>query len=174
MDALGINIANLITQTLAFLLFIFLFWKFALGPITRLLDARQDRIRESIEAADRMQQQLRETQARNEEELLRARQEGQALIARAREVSDQTIARSKEEAQIQADDIIVKAREAIASESAQARQELRREVADLAILAASKIVRSNLDRESQTRLIEEALAEANARGSNGNSPLSGA
>lgn len=174
MSALGINVANLVVQIIAFLIFVALFWKFALGPITRMLDARQDRIRESIEAADRMQQQLRETQARNEEELLRARQEGQALIARAREVSDQTIARSKEEAQIQANDIIVKAREAIASESAQARQELRREVADLAILAASKIVRSNLDRESQTRLIEEALAEANTRGSNGNSPLSGA
>lgn len=173
MDALGINVANLITQTLAFLLFIFLFWKFALGPITALLDARQDRIRESIEAADRMQQQLRETQARNEEELMRARQEGQALIARAREVSDQTIARSKDEARIQADEMIAKAREAISSESAQARQELRREVADLAVLAASKIVRANLDRGSQTRLIEEALAEAGARGSNGNSPVTG-
>jgi F0F1-type ATP synthase membrane subunit b/b' len=56
--------------------------------------------------------------------------------------------------------MIAKAREAIAAESAQARTELRREVADLAVTAASKIVRANLDRQAQARLIEETLAEA--------------
>jgi F-type H+-transporting ATPase subunit b len=42
---------------------------------------------------------------------------------------------------------------------------LRREVADLAVNAASKIVRANLDRDAQSRLIEETLAEATNGGS---------
>ncbi len=171
MDALGINAANLIVQILAFLLFIWLFWKFALGPITRMLDTRQERIRESIEAAQRMEDELQKTRAQNEEIMAEARREAQTLIARAREVSDQNIARSKEQAQVQADEMIVKAREAIAAETAQARADLRREVGDLAVLAASKIVRANLDRDAQSRLIEEALAEAGATGSNGSSPV---
>lgn len=171
MDALGINAANLIVQILAFLLFIWLFWKFALGPITGMLDTRQERIRESIEAAQRMEDELQKTRAQNEEIMAEARREAQGLIARAREVSDQNIARSKEQAQVQADEMIDKARDAIAAETAQARAELRREVGDLAVLAASKIVRANLDRDAQTRLIEEALAEAGATGSNGSSPV---
>lgn len=171
MDALGINAANLIVQILAFVLFIWLFWKFALGPITRMLDTRQERIRESIEAAQRMEDELQKTRAQNEEIMAEARREAQALIARAREVSDQNIARSKEQAQVQADEMIVKAREAIVAETAQARADLRREVGDLAVLAASKIVRANLDRDAQSRLIEEALAEAGATGSNGSSPV---
>lgn len=174
MDALGINAANLIVQLVAFVLFIVLFWKFALGPITRMLDTRQDRIRESIEAAQRVERELAETQARNEEVLLEARREAQTLIARAREVSDQNIARSREQAQIQADEMIVKARDAIAAETLQARNELRQEIADLAISAATKIVRANIDRETQSRLIEEALAEAVTRGRNGSSPVRGA
>lgn len=171
MDALGINAANLIVQILAFLLFIWLFWKFALGPITGMLDTRQERIRESIEAAQRMEDELQKTRAQNEEIMAEARREAQGLIARAREVSDQNIARSKEQAQVQADEMIDKARDAIAAETAQARADLRREVGDLAVMAASKIVRANLDRDAQTRLIEEALAEAGATGSNGSSPV---
>lgn len=171
MGALGINAANLIVQILAFLLFIWLFWKFALGPITRMLDTRQERIRESIEAAQRMEDELQKTRAQNEEIMAEARREAQALIARAREVSDQNIARSKEQAQVQADEMIVKAREAIAAETVQARADLRREVGDLAVLAASKIVRANLDRDAQSRLIEDALAEAGATGNNGRAPV---
>jgi len=98
MGALGINGANLLVQIVAFLIFIWLFWKFALGPITGMLDTRQERIRESIEAAQRMEDELQKTRAQNEEIMAEARREGQALIARAREVGDQHIARSKEQA----------------------------------------------------------------------------
>ena len=171
MGALGINGANLLVQIVAFLIFIWLFWKFALGPITGMLDTRQERIRESIEAAQRIEDELQKTRAQNEEIMAEARREGQALIARAREVGDQHIARSKEQAQTQGDELIAKARETIIAETAQARADLRREVGDLAVLAASKIVRANLDRDAQSQLIEEALAEASAASSNGSAPV---
>src|SRR5687767_5307785 len=128
MGDLGITGWNLIVQLIAFGLFIYLFYKFALGPIENVLRTRQDRITESIEAAQRVQQELAATQARNEEVLREARTEAQSIIARAREVSEQNIARSREQAQVQADDMIVKAREAINAETVQARAELRREV----------------------------------------------
>ena len=38
MDALGINLPGLLVQLFAFLVFIFLFWKYALGPITNLVN----------------------------------------------------------------------------------------------------------------------------------------
>jgi F-type H+-transporting ATPase subunit b len=114
MGAIGISAGNLIVQLIAFALFIWVFWKLALGPITRTLDARQDRIRDSIEAAQRMERELQETQARNEEVLQQARRDAQEIVARAREVSEQNIARSREQAQVQADDVIAKARDAIA------------------------------------------------------------
>lgn len=160
MDALGINVANLIVQLVAFALFIWLFWKFALGPITNIIDQRRDRIQDSIAAAERMQSELAATQARNEELLAEARREGQSIIARAREVSEQNIARSREQAEAVARDIQEKAQQAVAAEVAQARIELRREVGELAVTAAEKIVRANLDRGAQSRLIDETLAQA--------------
>ena len=172
MGDLGINLLNLIVQLIAFALFIFVFWKFALGPITAMKDAREDRIRQSLERAQAIEQELQSTRAQNEEILNEARREAQTILQNARELSEQNIARSREQAEAQADDMIEKARLSLESEVRQARSELRQEVADLAVLAASKIVRANIDRDDQSRLIDEALAEASGR--NGSTPSANA
>ncbi len=160
MSALGVNGWDLIVQLIAFILFLVVFWKYALGPITGMLDQRRERIEESMQAAERMQKELAATQARNEEILTEARREAQKLLSTARENADQTLARARDQAQVEANQIIEKARDGIAAETEQAWQQLRQDVADLAISAATKIVRKELDRSQQTRLIEETLAEA--------------
>jgi F-type H+-transporting ATPase subunit b len=173
MDALGIDGWKLIVQLVAFLIFIVLLWRVALGPITKVLDERQQRIRESMEAAQQMQAELQATAVRNEEVLREARQEAQQIIGNAREAADATIARSREEAGKQAEEYLARAEATLRSETEQARQQLRQEVADLAVSAATKIVRKELDPASQTRLIEETLAEAGASRSNGTTAAQG-
>jgi F-type H+-transporting ATPase subunit b len=160
MGELGINGWNLIIQLVAFGIFIYLLWRYALGPIVKVLDQRTDRVRESVEAAQRMQAELQATATRNEEVLAQARVEAQSIVSNAREVSDATIARAREEAGKQADEYLTRAQETLRQETAHARLVLREEVADLAVLAAGKIVRKELDPASQARLIEETLAEA--------------
>ena len=44
MGALGLDLWGLIVQLIAFLIFIYLFWRYALGPITNMLDERSRRI----------------------------------------------------------------------------------------------------------------------------------
>jgi F-type H+-transporting ATPase subunit b len=163
MDALGIDLTTLLIQLLSFVFFIAIFWKFALGPITNMLDERQERIRESMEAAERMEQELAATQAKNEEVLAEARREAQEILGTARENSEQILVRAREQSQQQADQMIEKAQATIAAERKQAWDELREEVADLAITAATKIVRQELDREKHAELIRETLAEADAQ-----------
>jgi F-type H+-transporting ATPase subunit b len=160
MDALGIDLVTFLIQIFAFLVFIWIFWQFALGPITRMLDERQERIRESMEAAERMEQELAATQSRNEEILAEARRDAQEILSTARENSEQILNRAREQSQQQADQMIEKAQATIAAERQQAWNELREEVAELAITAATKIVRQELDREKHAELIRETLAEA--------------
>lgn len=160
LDQLGINGWNLIVQLVAFILFVYLLWRLALGPIVRVLDQRSDRIKDSIEAAQQMQSELQATAARNEEVLGEARREGQQIVANARDAAEATLARAREEAGNQANEYLVRAEDTLRQETALARQELRQEIADLAVTAAGKIVRKELDPASQTRLIQETLAEA--------------
>jgi F-type H+-transporting ATPase subunit b len=159
MEALGIDGWNLIVQLIAFVVFVAVFWKFALGPITRMLDERQERIRESMEAAERMERELATTQARNEEILTEARREAQQILGTARENSEQIIARARQESQRQGEQLIEQARATIEAERIQVWTQLRQDVADLAIAVATKIVRQELDREKHAQLIQETLAE---------------
>src|SRR5215211_2806856 len=160
MSDLGIDAWKLGVQLVAFLIFIVLLWRLALGPIVSLLDKRQERIRESIEAEQRMQTELQATAARNEEILSEARREAQAVLTNSREAGEATLARAREEAARQAEEYLSRAEATLRSETEQARMQLRQEVADLAVAAASKIVRKELDPAAQARLIEETLSEA--------------
>jgi F-type H+-transporting ATPase subunit b len=162
MGALGIDPWGLAVQIIAFLIFIFLFWRYALGPITNMLDERSRRIGESMAAAERMRQEMAAATARNEEVLAEARRQAQQIITQAREVADATVTRAQEEAGRQADEYLARAQATLRQETEQARLQLRQELADLAVMAAGRIVKKELDPATQARLIEETLAEAAA------------
>lgn len=162
LEQLGINGWQLIVQLIAFIAFIFLLWRFAVGPIVSVLDQRQERVRESLEAAQRMQAELKETQSKNEEVLAQARREAQDVLVSARHSADQIETRAREKAEASADEFLNRAQETLRQESAQARQMLRQEVADLAVLAAGKIIRKEINPVDQQQLIESTLAGANS------------
>jgi F-type H+-transporting ATPase subunit b len=160
MDALGIDGWKLLAQIAAFIIFLVLFWKFASKPLLAMLDERQAKVQEGLEAAQRMQDQLEATAARNDEVLAEARQQAQGILAQAREQGDAAIARAREEAGKQSDEYMARAQATLRAETEQARQQLRNEVANLAVLAAGNIVRKELDPKAQAKLIEETLSEA--------------
>jgi len=162
MDALGIDGWKLLAQIAAFLVFLVVFWKFASKPLLNMLDERQARVQEGLEAAQKMQDQLQATAARNDEVLAKARQQAQSILVQAREQGDAAIARAQEQAGKQADEYMARAQAALRAETEQARQQLRNEVADLAVLAAGNIVRKELDPKAQAKLIEDTLSEATA------------
>lgn len=171
MGDLGISFWKLAVQLVAFIAFIVLIWRFALGPITAMLDQRQAKIKEGLEAAERMQKDMQAAAARNEEVLAEARREAQVILTNAREAGEATLARAREEASQQSAEYLARAEATLRAETEQARQVLRQEVADLAVSAATKIVRKELDPAAQTRLIEETLAEATSARSSGAGPV---
>ncbi|MFN8540828.1 MAG: F0F1 ATP synthase subunit B [Thermomicrobiales bacterium] len=169
MDKLGIQLPQLITQLLAFGILIFLLWRYAYRPILGALDARSERIRASMEQADRIERQLAETESRNEQILTEARREAQQIIANAREIGEKQIAQARdaarEEGQKQLDLSLAQLR----AEEQRAKNELRQEYADLVIRAAGRVVRQELDTRKHMTLIDQTLSEAGGRfgGANG-------
>lgn len=160
MGDLGINGWNFAVQMIAFLIFVYLLWRFAVGPIVKVLDTRQDKISESLMAAERMQQELRDSAAKNEEVMAQARREAQEVLNSARSNADQIVTRANEEAAASADEFLNRAQETLRQETAQARLQLRQEVADLAVNAAGKILRKEISADDQRKLVEETLNES--------------
>ena len=159
MEALGINLAGLITQLVSFVILFAVLYKLLYKPILRILDQRSERIKESLEAAQNARDEAARSQEDMQKQLEAARGEGQELIAQARQVAE----RFREEE-------LAKAREDIAAQMARAQsniqrerdaaiEELRRHFAELALDAAERVIERSLDEPTHRELIERVLEE---------------
>ncbi|MBI2886378.1 MAG: F0F1 ATP synthase subunit B [Chloroflexi bacterium] len=160
MEALGINIPGLVAQIVNFLLLFFLLSRFAFKPILNMLDQRAQRIKESLEAADRVRQEAAQSQVNIQSQLDAARREGQAIIEQAARAAEQLREEVREAARREAEAIVARAKADFDLEREKAIEELRRQFADITILAAEKVINESLDRARHQRLISEVLEQS--------------
>lgn len=157
---LGFNLPLLVAQFVNFTLLLVVLWAVGWKPLTRMLDERRERIRESLEAADRTKAQVAETERQVQEQVEAGRREAQNLIAQAQEIASRIQTDARSQAQDDAEAMLVRARSEIQLERDQALADLRKEFADLTISAAEKVIQSSLDRTAHRRLIDQALEES--------------
>lgn len=163
MGALGINLTALIVQLLAFIALVLLLRRFAYRPLLNVLDQRAERVRTSMEQADRIERQLAETEVRNQEILAEARREAQQIVVNAREIGDRQISQAREVARDEADKQLQQSLAQLRAETQTARAQLRQDYADLVIRAASRVVRQELDPQKHLQLIDSTLREADGQ-----------
>jgi len=166
MEALGINVAGLITQLVSFIVLFAVLYKLLYRPVLRALDQRSDRIRESLEAAQTARDEAAKSREEIQQQLDAARAEGQQLVVRAREVAD----RFREEELAKAREDIeagrARAEADIRRERDAAIEELRREFAGLAMAAAERVIERSLDESAHRQLIDSVLEESSRIGGN--------
>jgi len=156
---LGINLPSLIAYLINFVLLLGILTLFAYKPLLRVLDQRSERVRESLEAADRAREQASSSQQAIEDQLNEARREGQRLLDQAREAAERYRGDEMERARQEAETFVERARSDIQRERDSAIQEVRSNFADLAITAAERVIRRSLDRQAHEDLITQVLEE---------------
>ena len=88
MEALGINLPGLITSIVSFLILFGILRAVLYKPMLKMIDNRSARIRNSLEAADRAQNEADRSQEEMQSQIETARNEGQSMIAQAKEIAD--------------------------------------------------------------------------------------
>jgi len=160
MGAIGIDwqvlLAQLINFGILFGLLFFLLYK----PMRRTFDERSNRIKESMEQAEQIKEQMARTEEQVREQLAAARREGQDVLAQAAEIGEHLKEEGRGETRQEAEVIIDRASTEIERQRDEAIDEVKRQFVDLAITAAEKVVNETLDREKHRRLIEEVLEQA--------------
>ena len=63
MDALGIQWQSLLAQTISFSVVLLVLWKFAYGPIFKMLNERREKIAESLANAEKIKGDVARTEA---------------------------------------------------------------------------------------------------------------
>jgi F-type H+-transporting ATPase subunit b len=123
------------------------------------LDARQRRIDETIDAADKMRQESDRLLEEYRERLQEARQQAEEILGRAQKTAQSLEKKAHEEAEAKHEEALEKTRRDIEAETRRAIAEIRREVAELTVEATEKLTRKTLTEDDQRRLVQEALDE---------------
>ena len=135
---LGINLPSLIAYLINFIILLGILTLFAYKPLMRMLDDRTERIRESLEAAERAQVEAAASQEAIQEQINEARREGQRIMDQTREAADRFRTEEMDKARQEAEAFVERAKADIARERDAALQEVRASFGDLAITAAER------------------------------------
>jgi F-type H+-transporting ATPase subunit b len=159
---LGIDPALLIAYLINFVILVFLLRLFLYRPVLNMLGERRQRIRESLEEADKVRQQAQVQRTEFQRELEEARRTSQEAAARAAEETEKMREGILAEARKEAEQIREQAHQQLEVERQQVMAELRRDVVDLAVELTRRVVGETLavDEQAQRKLIHRFLQES--------------
>jgi F-type H+-transporting ATPase subunit b len=145
-------------EIVSFAVLLFILAKYAFPPILEALDARERKIRESIESAERRSAEAEKRMAEYEAKMKAAQSAAEEVIVQAKAHAQHL--KDENERQLSADAERIKAAAAleIEQERRRALDEVRAHVADLALRVAEKIVERSLTDADHKRLADESLA----------------
>ncbi len=144
---------------ITFLFLLVVLWRFAWGPIVKMLAERERTIRDAIESAKKERAEAERLLAEQKHALVQAQREAAELAKRNQQEVEKLRQELTERARKEADELVATARRQIVEEIAKARAELKAQVVDLAIDAAARLVKANLDDKAQRVLVEEYIAQ---------------
>lgn len=145
-----------------FVIVLVILWKAALPPILGAVEAREQEMRELLDAAARDRAAAEAALADQTQQLEQTRSRVQELVAEGRTAGERVRDEIIADARRQSDEMLERARRDVRLELDKAVGELRTTAVDLAIAAASKLVERNLDEEDNRRLVREYLAAVEA------------
>jgi F-type H+-transporting ATPase subunit b len=157
MEGIGINPPLLLAFLINFILLFVLLSVVLYKPVMKALDARQAKIKESMEQAEAIKQQSARSEQEIKSQLDSAQKEAQKIINQAAQIGEQLKVETKEEARQEAENMINKAKVEIQRQREKDIENLRAQFADIAILAAEKVIKETLDKEKHRHLIEDVL-----------------
>ena len=159
MEALGIDLGAFIWYLVNFVILLFVLQRFLYRPILGAMQTRETRIRESIENAEQVKQQVARAQQDYEARINEARQEAARIVAQANERAGVSAQEIIAQAQAEAQRIQLEAREQAQQEREQLLRGLQAQLSNLVIQTASSVVGQELKGNGHDRLIQQSIAD---------------
>jgi F-type H+-transporting ATPase subunit b len=140
-----------------FVVLMFVLSRYAFGPLTRAVEARERSLQEALDAARADREAAAKLLQEHQTRIEAARDDAQKLIAEGRSVAEKMRADMLEQTRKEQQDMLDRARREIDREKEKAIVQLRREAIDLALAGASKVVEQNLESQRNRQIVESYL-----------------
>jgi F-type H+-transporting ATPase subunit b len=138
------------------------FWvlkRVAFKRIQEAIDERRDRIRRSLDEADKARAEARKLLEEHRALIGQARGQAEDILSEARRVAESQRQRVKDETEADRQRRLEETKRQIEAETHRALQQIRTEVAELTLVATTKVTGKVLDDADHRRLIEDAIKD---------------
>jgi F-type H+-transporting ATPase subunit b len=150
---------TLISQAMAFAIFIWFTVRFVWPPLMRAIENRQRTIADGLAAGERGKHELELASQRSADVVRDAKQRASDIIAQAEKRGAEIVEEAKGAAKDEGDRILTGAKAEVEQEVFRAREALRQQVAELALAGASKILRREVDAKAHADLLASIKGE---------------
>ena len=162
MDKLGISGGLLVSQIVNFMLLMVILRMLLYRPILNMLDARKERIAQSMKDAERASAAAQEAEQDKAKVLEIARRDAQEIRAQVNRDAEKIAQEVRARADVEAGEIRMKAQEDAQKQLDMALADANKQIADLAIRATEQLLGRELaQRDEQERFVAEFLAQQN-------------
>ena len=151
--------ATLLGQTLAFVIFVAICWKYVWPPIIAIMEEREKRISDGLEAAKKADDSLEEAQLAFDQEMNKAKAEAAEILEKANSRASQIVNDATAKAEAEAEKILSSASKTIENDVNKAKEELRQKMSELIIDTSEKILGDEISPEKHQELLKKAASE---------------
>ena len=159
-----VDIPQVFTQILGFLLMVWILRRYAWGPVIGMLEARREKIAGEFKEAGRLKDEALGLKASYESDMkgieAQARQRMQEAVAEGQRVAAEIKTQAHKDATVR----LERAAEEIVREREKAKEILKEQIIGLSLRTAEKILKQKLDDPAQRRLAGEFIDEVGALG----------
>lgn len=151
--------ATLIGQSIAFIVFLWFCKQYVWPLFAAVMEERQKKIADGLEAAARAEKDLELAQAKSSEQLKEAKSDAAAIIDQANKRATQIVDEAKEQAREEGQRIIAGAQAEIEQEVNRAKEALRSKVSEIAVAGAERILEGSVDQAANEEMLNKLASE---------------
>ncbi len=154
-----LDLQQIASQTVSFVLLLLILRKFAWAPLLQLLDARRAHIEGELRQGAQKKEEMTRLQAEYTQRLGKIEEEARAKIQQAILEGKRISVEIQEQARQHGYELINKSKDTIALELAKAKVTLRDQMAEMTMEAVEKILQRKLDADADRQLVNTILQD---------------
>ena len=132
--------------------------KYILPPLNKAMEARQEKIRSALEAADQARAEAAAADEERAKVIAAARDQARAIVAAAQATADQVKAEAGGRGQLEYDRIVANAQSEVDTVRQRAIDEASARIGEIVFELVAKVVGREVDENANQDLVREAIA----------------
>ena len=158
-----LTLGTVLAQMLNFFILVWILHRFAYKPLVGMMNARKEQIANDLASAEKSRLEAEQIKADYAAQIAKARHEAQEIVEKAHHQAKVSTAEEVAAARAQIENEKDRARQDIAIERDRAMNSLRNEVVSLSVAMAGKVVAKDMNSETNTKLIEDAIRQLDSK-----------